>query len=169
MATMSALGPAGAWEIASTKSPPFIAKPDEHRSSGGGPANEDYNIMACRICINRFWLVGSKAIILIGFPLLYMYGWCQSSAVDANMSQTKDCAASTRSAWVAPISSNKLLESWTDTLHKSIQSWHIPFALQVWYHIRANEMPSNWRHLAMRFLHANWMYRVHLPYSLSEC
>ena len=54
MATMSALGAAGAWEIASTRSPTFIAKPDEHRSNGGGPANEDYNIMACRICINRF-------------------------------------------------------------------------------------------------------------------
>ena len=25
-----------------------------------------------------------KAIILIGFPLLHMYSWCQSSAVDAN-------------------------------------------------------------------------------------
>ena len=60
-------------------------------------------------------------------------------------------------------------ESWTDTLQKSIQSWCIPFALQVWYHIRANEMPSNWRHLAMRFLHANVMYRMHLLYSLSEC
>ena len=84
MATMSALGPADAWEIASTRSPPFIAKPDEHRSSGGSPANEDYNIMARRICINRFWLVGNKAIILIDFPLLYMYRWCQSSAVDAN-------------------------------------------------------------------------------------
>ena len=50
MATMSALGPAGAWEIANT----------------------------------RFWLVGSKAIILIGFPLLYMFSYFQSSAVDAN-------------------------------------------------------------------------------------
>ena len=84
MATMGTLGPAGAWEIASTRIPPFISKPDKHRSSGGGPVNEDYNIMACRICINRFCLVGSKAIILIGFPLLYMYNWCQSSAVDAN-------------------------------------------------------------------------------------
>ena len=84
MATMSALGAAGAWEIASTRSPTFIAKPDEHRSNGGGPADEDYNIMACRICIKKFWLVGNKAIILIGFPLLYMYSWCQSSAVDAN-------------------------------------------------------------------------------------
>ena len=78
------LGPAGAWEIASTRTPPFISKPDKHRSSGGGPANEDYNIMVCRICINRFWLVGSKATILNGFPLLYMYSWCQSSTVDAN-------------------------------------------------------------------------------------
>ena len=44
----------------------------------------DYNIMAFRICINRFWLVGGKAIILIGFPLLHVYSWCQSSAVVAN-------------------------------------------------------------------------------------
>ena len=29
---------------------------------------EDYNIMACRICLNRFWLDGGKAIILIDFP-----------------------------------------------------------------------------------------------------
>ena len=27
-----------------------------------------YNIMARRICINRFWLASDKAIILIGFP-----------------------------------------------------------------------------------------------------
>ena len=46
--------------------------------------HEDYNIMAFKICINRFWLVGGKAFILIGFPLLHMYNWCQSSAVDAN-------------------------------------------------------------------------------------
>ena len=84
MATMSALGPAGAWEIASSRIPPFIFKPDEHRSSGSGPANKDYNRIACMICLNRLWLVGDKAIILIGFPLLCMYSWCQSSAVDAS-------------------------------------------------------------------------------------
>ena len=39
---------------------------------------------------------------------------------------------------------------------KVLKRWYIPFALQLWYHIRANEcMPSNWRHLARRFLHAN--------------
>ena len=74
-----------------------------------------------------------------------------------------------RSAWIAPLSPNNLFESWTGTLQKSIQSWCIPFVLQIWYHIRANEMPGNWRHLAMRFLHANLMYRMHLPYSPSEC
>ena len=46
--------------------------------------HEDYNIMASRISINRFWLVGSKAIILIGFPRLHMYSRCQSSSVDAD-------------------------------------------------------------------------------------
>ena len=30
--------------------------------------HEDSNIMACRVCINRFWLAGGKAIILISFP-----------------------------------------------------------------------------------------------------
>ena len=46
--------------------------------------HEDYNLIAFRICINRFWLVGGKAIILIGFPLLHNHSWCQSSAMDAN-------------------------------------------------------------------------------------
>ena len=36
MASMSASGPAGAWEIVGTRIPPFISKPNEHRSSGGG-------------------------------------------------------------------------------------------------------------------------------------
>ena len=90
------------------------------------------NIMACRICINRFWLVDDKVIILIGFPLLHMYSWCQSSA--------KDCTAAMRSTWVAPISPNTLFESWKDTLQKSVQSWYISFALQVWCQIRANEI-----------------------------
>ena len=36
MASMGASGPAGAWEIASTRIPTFISKPNEHRSSGGG-------------------------------------------------------------------------------------------------------------------------------------
>ena len=163
MATMSALGPAGAWEIASTRSPPFIAKRDEHRSSGGGPANEDYNIMSCRICINRFWLVGNKAIILVGFPLLYMYSWCQSLAVDANWHTDKRLC----SFHEISMSCTNIAKSTVGVLESHPSE--IPFALQVWYHIRANEMPSNWRHLAMRFLHANLIYRVHLPNSPSKC
>ena len=102
--------------------------------------HEDYNIMAFRICINRFWLVGGKAIIPIVFPF---YTWI----VGANplpwmpiTTETKYCTASMRSAWVAPTSPNKLFESWTDTLQKNLWSWYIPFALQVWYHIRANEI-----------------------------
>ena len=35
MALMSASGPAGAWEIASTRIPSFISQPNTHRSSGG--------------------------------------------------------------------------------------------------------------------------------------
>ena len=54
------------------------------RPSLGCCFNEDYNIMAFRICINRFWLGDGKAIILVGFPRLHMYSWCQSSAVDGN-------------------------------------------------------------------------------------
>ena len=54
------------------------------RPSLGCCIHEDYNIMAFRICINRFWLVSGKVMILIGFPLLHMYIWCQSSAVDTN-------------------------------------------------------------------------------------
>ena len=46
--------------------------------------HEDYNIMAFRICIHRFCLVGDKAVIPIVSPLLHMDNWCQSSAVDAN-------------------------------------------------------------------------------------
>ena len=68
-----------------------------------------------------------------------------------------------RSAWIAPLSPKNMFESWTDILQKSIQSWCIPFVLQIWYHIRANDMPINWRHLAMRFLHANLMYRCISP------
>ena len=36
MASISASAPAGAWEISSTRIAPFISKPNEHRSSGGG-------------------------------------------------------------------------------------------------------------------------------------
>ena len=54
------------------------------RPSLGCCFDVENNIMACRIWNDKFWLVGDKAIILIGFPLLYMYSWCQSSAVDAN-------------------------------------------------------------------------------------
>ena len=54
------------------------------RPSLGCCFQENCNIMAFRICINMFWLVGDEAIILVGFPLLHMYSWCQSSAVDAN-------------------------------------------------------------------------------------
>ena len=91
--------------------------------------HEDCNIMAFRICINRFCRVGGKAIILIDF-LFY------TCIVGANplprmpiTTQTKYCTVSMRSAWAAPISPNTLFESWTDTLQKSVQTWCIPFAL----------------------------------------
>ena len=86
MATMSALGPAGAWEIASTRSPPSIAKPQIQwrRPSEWG--------------INRFWLVGNKAIILIGFPFYTCIVGVNHRPWMPIDTQTKDCAASMRSA-----------------------------------------------------------------------
>ena len=72
------------------------------------------NIMARRICINRFWLAGCKAIILIGF-LFYacIVGVNPQPWMPIN-TQTNECIASIRSAWVAPIPPNTLLKSWTD-------------------------------------------------------
>ena len=101
--------------------------------------HEDYNIMAFRIFINRFWLGGDKAIILTGFPLLHMYSWCQSSAVDANY-HTDKRLYSFHEISMSCTNITGLFESWTDTLQESVQRWYIPFALQVWYHIRANEI-----------------------------
>ena len=58
-----------------------------------------YNIVARRICINRFWLAGGKAIILIGFPPFYtcIVGVNPQPWVPSN-TQTKECIASIRSA-----------------------------------------------------------------------
>ena len=99
-----------------------------------------YNIMARRICINKFWLAGGKAIILIGF-LFYtcIVGVNPQPWMPIN-TQTNECIASIRSAWVAPIPPNTLLKSWTEILQKSVQSWYIPFALQVCYGIRASKI-----------------------------
>ena len=99
-----------------------------------------YNIMARRTCINRFWLAGGKAIILIGF-LFYtcIVGVNPQPWMPIN-TQTNEFIASIRSAWVAPIPPNTLLKSWTEILQKSVQSWYIPFALQVCYDIRASKI-----------------------------
>ena len=99
-----------------------------------------YNIMARRICINRFRLAGGKAIILIGF-LFYtcIVGVNPQPWMPIN-TQTNECIASIRSAWVAPIPPNTLLKSWTEILQKSVQSWYIPLALQVCYDIRASKI-----------------------------
>ena len=55
-----------------------------------------YNIMAWRICINKFWLAGGKAIILIGF-LFYtcIVGVNPQPWMPIN-TQTKECIASIR-------------------------------------------------------------------------
>ena len=102
--------------------------------------HEDYNIMAFRICINRFWLVCGK-------PLSWLVSPFYTCIVGANplpwipiTTETKDWTASMRTAWFAPISPNTLFESRTNIFQKSVHSWYIPFALQVWYHIRANDI-----------------------------
>ena len=68
-----------------------------------------YNTMARRICITRFWLAGGKAIILIGF-LFYtcIVGVNPQPWMPIN-TQTNECIASIRSAWVASIPPNTLL------------------------------------------------------------
>ena len=142
MALMSTLGPVGAREVGNTRISPFISKPDTDpvkTAFSGLLLCEDYNIMACRICINRFWLVGGKIIILFFshfyacIVVLKPWPWRPINT------QTKYGTAFIRSAWVAPTSVNTLLESWTEILQKRLQSSYIPFALQVWYHIRASE------------------------------
>ena len=96
--------------------------------------------MARRICINRFWLAGGKAIILIGFPFYTCIVGVNPQPWMPINTQTKECIASIRSAWVAPIPPNTLLKSWTAVLQKSVQSWYIPFALQVCYEIRVSKI-----------------------------
>ena len=130
--------------------------------------HEDDNIMACRICIGRFWHFGGKSIILSGFPLLHVYSCCQASAMPIN-TQMKDCTASIRSAWV--MSPNTLLESRTQILQKGFQSWYRPFPYSCDNISKTMRwcVPSNRRRLAMRFLHVNWMYWILFPYSSSEC
>ena len=114
------------WEISRARIPPRISKPNEHRSSGSGLYNllvccfhEDYNITACRICINRFWLAGGKAIILIGFPFYTCIAGVNPQPWMSINTLTKDCTASIRSALIAPISPNALLKSWTEILQKT--------------------------------------------------
>ena len=101
-----------------------------------------YNIMARRIIVNRFWLAGGKAIILIGFPFYTCIVGVNPQPwmpIPVN-TRTKECIASIRSAWVAPIPPNIPLKSWTKILQKSVQSWYIPFALQVSYDIRVSKI-----------------------------
>ena len=57
VALMSASGPAGAWEIASTRIPPFIFKPNEHRFSGDG-----LRWVAAFTRITVYWLSGYASV-----------------------------------------------------------------------------------------------------------
>ena len=106
-----------------------------------------------------------KAVILIGFPFYTCIVGVNPQPWMPINTQTQECIASIRSARVAPILPNTPLKSWTEILQKSVQSWYIPFALQVHvcYDIRVSKMSSNWGYLTMRFLHANLMYRILLP------
>ena len=88
-----------------------------------------YNIMARRICINRFWLASGKAIILIGFPFYTCIIGVNPQPWMPINTQAKECMASIRSAWVAPMPPNTLFKSWTEILPKSVQISYIPFAL----------------------------------------
>ena len=82
------IGPAGTWEIASVRLPPFISKPNKHKSSGSSLC-----WFAAFMCLQHNGSKDMRKQILTcwwqshypnWFPLLYMYSWCQSSAVDAN-------------------------------------------------------------------------------------
>ena len=53
-----------------------------------------YNIMARKICINRFWLAGGKAIILIGFPFYTCIVGVNPQPWMPINTQTKECIAS---------------------------------------------------------------------------
>ena len=61
-----------------------------------------YNIIVRRICKNRFWLAGGKAFILIGFPFYTCIVGVNPQPWMPINTQTKECIASIRSAWVAP-------------------------------------------------------------------
>ena len=102
------------------------------RPSLGCCYHEDYNIMAFRICIKKFWLVGGKAIILIGFPLLHMYSWCQSSTVEFNY-HTDKRLYSFHEISMSCTNITKYTKSWTDTLQKNVQSWyiHLPYKYDI--------------------------------------
>ena len=97
---------------------------------------EDYNIyglqdMHKQMAKSLSWLVFPFHLCIIVFKL---WLWMPINT------QTKDCTASLRSAWVAPVSPTTLLKSWTEIPQKSLLSWYVIFALQVWYHIRASEI-----------------------------
>ena len=128
-------------------------------------------IMARRICINRFWLAGGKAIILIGFPFYTCIVGVNPQPWMPINTQTNECIASIRSAWVAPILPNTLLKSWTEILQKSVQSWYIPFALQVCYDNRANKIVhvQQLRVLENEVLACKFDIQDPSPYSPPEC
>ena len=86
------------------------------------------------------WLAGGKAIILIGFPFYTCIVGVNPQPWTPINTETKECIASIRSTWVALIPPNTMLKSWTEILQKSVQSWYIPFALQVCYDIRASKI-----------------------------
>ena len=74
----------------------------------------------------RFWLVGCRVIILNDFPLLHIYKCLLGRGCQITHSQK---------TVQLPRDQHELHQ-----YHQSVQIWYIQFALQLLYHIRANEM-----------------------------
>ena len=144
MTSVGVSGPAGTWEIASVRLPPFISKPNKHKSSGSSLC-----WFAAFMCLQHNGSKDMRKQVLTCWWQSHYPNWFPfyTCIVGVNPqpwmpinTQTKECIASIRSAWVAPIPPNIPLKSWTEILQKSVQSWYIPFALQVSYDIRVSKI-----------------------------
>ena len=99
------------------------------------------------------------------FPLLYMYSWCQSSAMDAYYHTDKrvysfhqismSCTNTTK--YIAQVLDRNPSEKCSELIHSLCPT------SMLWYQSQYQSMSSNWGNLTMRFLHANVMYRIFLP------
>ena len=72
MASMSASGPAGAWEIASARIQPFIFEPNKHRSSGGSR-----RWFAAFMRITTEWLAGyAQKVLTCWWQPVFLFYTC---------------------------------------------------------------------------------------------